>query len=103
MTTEEMNNLAQIADKKGIIAELKGLGYINCEKHREYQHIGLVDLFEGVLTETEEFPDAKNKRRYQVAKITGVKNYEKLEFIIVNINDNQHKFPIEMLIWAQET
>lgn len=102
MTKEELTEIVKLADEKKIEAELNRRGYADCEKHREYKHIGLDVLFNGDLTETDEFPDAKNKRRYQGGIVINVIGYEQLEFIIIIINDDKHKFPIEMLIRAKE-
>lgn len=102
MTKEELTEIVKLADKKKIEAELNRRGYVDCERHKEYKHIGLDVLLNGDLIETDEFPDAKNKRRYQGGIVTNVIGYEQLEFIIININDDKHKFPIEMLIWAKE-
>lgn len=102
MTKEELTEIVKLADKKKIEAELNRRGYADCERHREYKHIGLDVLFNGDLIETDEFPDAKNKRRYQGGIVTNVSGYEKLEFIIININNNKNMFPIGMLIRAKE-
>ncbi len=42
------------------------------------------------------------KRTYEGGIFTQVKGYEQLEFIVININDDKHKFPIKMLVWAKE-
>lgn len=102
MTKEELTEIVKLADKKKVEAELNRRGYVDCEKHRKYKHIGLDVLFNGNLIETDEFPDAKNKRHYQGGIVTNVSGYEKLEFIIININDDKNIFPIEMLIQAKE-
>ena len=102
MTKEELTEIVKLADEKKIETEFNRRGYVDCEKHREYKHIGLDVLFNGDLTETDEFPDAKNKRRYHGGIVTNVSGFEQLEFIIININDDKHKFPIEMLIRAKE-
>lgn len=102
MTKEELTEIVKLADQKKIETEFNRRSYVDCERHREYKHIGLDVLFNGDLTETDEFPDAKNKQRYQGGIVINVSGFEQLEFIIINIDDDKHKFPIEMLIWAKE-
>ena len=101
MTLIELTDITRMADKKAINSELKRLGYIDCAKHKQYKHILLTDLFDGNLQETDDYPDSKGKI-YQGGIFTDVKGYEQLEFVIVNINDKKHPFPIKMLIWAKE-
>ena len=102
MKLTELTNIIKKKKKKAIKNELKGLGYINCEKHKQYKYISIVDLFKGNSQETEEYFDSKGKRTYQGGIFTQVKGYEQLEFIVININDDKHKFPIKMLVWAKE-
>ncbi len=102
MTIEELTTIVQEADKSRIIEALKWRGYIDCKKHKDYKKITLVDLFNGDLLATEEYLDAKNKRRYQGGIITKVQGYENLEFILININDDKNQLPIAMLIWSKE-
>lgn len=102
MTLTELTNIIRKADEKAIKSELKRLGYIDCAKHKQYKHISLTDLFNGDLQETDDYPDSKGKRTYQGGIFTAVKGYEQLEFVIVNINDNKHHFPIKLLIWAKD-
>ncbi len=102
MTLTQLAELIRTADKKAIMKQLNEFGYIDCNRHKRYSRISLETLFDGELQETGEFPDNKNKRRYQGGIITNVKGYEKLEFILVNINDDKNTFPIDMLIWAKE-
>ena len=102
MTKDELEKIAQVADKKKINAELKRLGYCDCKRHKEYKNIGFDVLFKGDLIETVEYSDANGKQRYQGGIFTNVNNYENLEFIIININDDKNTFPIDMLIWAKE-
>lgn len=102
MTLEQLIEIIRTADKKDIKSELKRLGYIDCTKHKQYKHISLTDLFDGDLQETDDCLDSKGKRTYQGGIFTAVKGYKQLEFVIVNINDNKHHFPIKMLIWAKE-
>lgn len=101
MTLPELTNIIRTADEKAIKSELKRLSYIDCAKHKEYKHISLTDLFNGDLQETDDYPDSRGKRTYQGGIFTTVKGYEQLEFIIVNINDKKHNFPIKLLIWAK--
>lgn len=61
-----------------------------------------MDLFKGNSQETEEYHNCKGKRTYQGGIFTQVKGYEQLEFVIVNINDDKHPFPIKMFVWAKE-
>lgn len=103
MTLTELNKIIRTANEKAIKSKLKGLGYIDCTKQKEYKYISIVDLFKGNSQETEEYPSCKSKRTYQGGIFTQVKGYEQLEFIVININDDKHKFPIKMLIWAKET
>lgn len=102
MTLHELTTIIRTADEKAIKSELKRLDYIDCAKHKQYKHISLTDLFDGDLQETDDCPDSKGKRTYQGGIFTAVKGYEQLEFIIVNINDDKHHFPIKLLIWAKE-
>lgn len=102
MTITELTKIIRTADEKAIKNELKGLGYINCEKHKQYKYISIVDLFKGNSQETEEYSDNKDKRTYEGGIFTQVKGYEQLEFVIININDKKHKFPIKMLVFAKE-
>lgn len=102
MTLEQLTPIISQADEKAIKSELKRLGYIDCAKHKKYKHISLTDLFNGDLKETDDYADSKGKRTYQGGIFTAVKGYEQLEFVIVNINDNKHHFPIKLLIWAKE-
>lgn len=102
MTLEQLTPIISQADKKTITSELKRLGYIDCAKHKKYKHISLTDLFDGDLQETDDCPDSKGKLTYQGGIFTAVKDYEQLEFVIVNINDNKHHFPVKILIWAKE-
>lgn len=102
MTLPELTNIIRTTDEKAIKSELKRLGYIDCAKHKQYKHISLADLFNGDLQETDDYPDSKSKRTYQGGIFTAVKDCEQFEFIIVNINDNKHHFPIKLLIWAKE-
>lgn len=101
MTLIELTDITRMADEKAINSELKRLGYIDCAKHKQYKHISLTDLFDGNLQETDDYPDSKGKI-YQGGIFTAVKGYEQLEFVIVNINDKKHSFPIKLLIWAKE-
>lgn len=82
MTKEELTEIVKLADKKKIEAELNRRSYADCERHREYKHIGLDVLFNGDLTETDESPDAKNKQRYQGGIFINVSGFEQLEFIL---------------------
>lgn len=102
MTLPELTNIIRTADEKAITSKLKRLGYINCAKHKQYKHISLTILFGGDLQETDDYLDSKGKRTYQGGIITAVKDYEQLEFVMVNINDNKHPFPIKLLILAKE-
>ncbi len=102
MKITELTKIIRTADEKAIKNELKDLGYIDCEKHKQYKYISIVDLFKGNSQETEEYSDSKGKRTYQGGIFTQVKGYEQLEFIVININDDKHKFPIKMHIWAKE-
>lgn len=102
MTLPQLTTIIRTADEKAIKSELKRLGHIDCAKHKQYKHISLTDLFNGDLQETDDYPDNKGKRTYQGGIFTAVKGYEQLEFVIVNINDDKHHFPIKMLIWAKE-
>lgn len=102
MTLTELTTIVKTADEKAIKGELKRLGYIDCAKHKQYTHISLTVLFGGDLQETDDYPNSKGKRTYQGGIITAVKGYEQLEFVIVNINDDKHHFPIKLLIWAKE-
>ena len=102
MKIEQLTEIIKLAEKVCIISRLTKLGYIDCKKHKQYKHISLVDLFKGNDVETDEYPDSKGKRTYQGGIFTQVKGYEQLEFVIVNINDDKHHFPIDMLIWAKE-
>lgn len=102
MTLTQLTEIIRTADKKAITKQLKELGYIDCKKHKEYGKISLDTLFDGKLQETEEYTNSKGKRRYQGGIITQVKGYEKLEFVLVNINDDKNTFPVDMLIWAGE-
>lgn len=102
MTITELTTIIKKSNEKAIISELKGLGYVNCEKHKKYKYISIVDLFKGNSQETEEYSANKGKRTYQGGIFTQVKGYEQLEFIVININDDKHKFPIKMHIWAKE-
>ncbi len=103
MTLTQLTEIIKIADKKAITKQLKELGYIDCKKHKEYGKISLITLFDGNLQETEEYAENKGKCRYQGGIITQVKDYEWLEFVIVNINDDKNALPIDMLIWAKES
>ena len=102
MKLTQLTEIVKTANKKAIIRNLKGLGYIDCKKHKELRHLNLEPLFKGEMQNTETFPDKKGKRTYEGGIFTQVKDYEQLEFIIVNINDNKNVFPIDMLIWAKE-
>lgn len=102
MTLIELTDIIKTANEKAINSELKRLGYIDCAKHKQYKHISLTDLFDGNLHETDDYLDSKGKRTYQGGIFTAVKGYEQSEFVIVNINDKKHPFPIKMLIWAKE-
>ena len=102
MTLIELTDIIRMADEKAVNSELKRLGYIDCAKHKQYKHISLRDLFDGNLQETSDYPDSKGKRTYQGGIFTAVNGYEQIEFVIVNINDKKHPFPIKMLIWAKE-
>ena len=44
MKLTELANIIKIVNEKAIKNELKGLGYINCEKHKQYKYISIVDL-----------------------------------------------------------
>lgn len=101
MTLTELTTIIKTADEKAVKSELKRLGYIDCAKHKQYKHISLTDLFDGNLQETDDYPDSKGNI-YQGGIFTAVKGYEQLEFVIVNINDKKHSFPIKLLIWAKE-
>lgn len=102
MTLTELTKIIRTANEKAIKNELKGLGYIDCAKHKQYKYISIVDLFKGNSQETEEYSDSKDKRTYEGGIFTQVKGYEQLEFIVININDDKHKFPIKMLVYAKE-
>ena len=102
MTLSELTTIVRTADENSIKSELKRLGYIDCAKHKKYKHISFTDLFDGDLQETDDYADSKGKRTYQGGIFTAVTGYEQLEFIIVNINNNKHHFPIKLLIWAKE-
>lgn len=102
MTLPELTTIIRTADEKAITSELKRLGYIDCAKHKQYKHISLADLFSGDLQETDYYSDGKGNRTYQGGIFTAVKGYENLEFVIVNINDDKHHFPIKLLIWVKE-
>lgn len=102
MTIEKLTPIILLGNEKMIDTELKRLGYTDCERNKQYKHISLTDLFDGDLQDTETFPDKKGKRTYEGAIITGVKRYKNLEFVVVNINDNKHAFPIKMRIFVKE-
>lgn len=101
MTLPKLTTIISAANEKAIKSELKRLGYTDCAKHKQYKYISLADLFNGDLQETDDFADSKGKRTYQGGIFTNVKGYEQLEFVIVNINDDKHHFPIKLLIWAK--
>ncbi len=102
MTLTQLAELIKTADKKTIVKQLEEFGYIDSKKHKEYSRISLETLFDGELQETDEFPDNKDKCRYQGGIITQVKGYEQLKFILVNINYGKNTFPIDILIWVKE-
>lgn len=102
MTLTQLTEIIRTADKKTITKQLQELSYIDCKKDKQLRNLSLETLFNGELEETDTFPDSKNKRTYQGGIFTQVKGYEKLEFVIVNINDDKHHFPIKLLIWAKE-
>ena len=101
MDINNLTKIIQLAHTRKINQQLKKLGYIDCEKHKKYKYISILDLFKGDSQETEEFFDHKGKQTYEGGIITNVKGYEQLEFIIININDDKHQFPIKMLVWAK--
>jgi len=102
MKLDSLAEIIGIADKKAITKHLKELGYIDCKKDKQLRNLSLETLFNGELQETEQFPDEHGIRRYQGGIILQVAGYERLEFIIVNINDDKNVFPVDMLIWAKE-
>ena len=102
MTMQELAPIILQADEKAIVIELKRLGYTDCEKHKEYKHILLVDLFHGDLQSTETCLDKNGKCTYEGSIITDVKGYENFEFVLVNINDDKHHFPVKLRFFAKE-
>lgn len=102
MKLKQLIEIIKTANENAIKSELNRLGYINCARHKQYKRISLTDLFNGDLQETDDYADNKGNRTYQGGIFTQVKGYEQLEFIIVNINDDKHPFPIKMLVWAKE-
>lgn len=102
MTLTQLTEIIRTADKKQITKRLQELGYIDCKKDKQLRNLSLEILFNGELEETETFPDSKGKRTYHGGIFTQVKDYEQLEFVIVNINDRKNTFPIDMLIWTKE-
>lgn len=102
MILELLSPIIKTANKKQIKKHLKAFGYIDCKKDRNLRNLSIETLFKGELKETQTFPDNKGKRTYQGGIFTNVKSYERLEFIIININNNENIFPIDMLIWAKE-
>lgn len=102
MTLKQLTEIIRTADEQHITEELQRLGYIDCKTHPTYTHISLVDLFNGELKETKFFKNKQTGHKISGGITTGVKGYEQLEFVLININDKAHKFPIDMLIWAKE-
>lgn len=102
MTLPQLTEIIKLTEKCCIISRLTKLGYIDCKKDKQLRNLNLETLFDGELEETDTFPDNKGKRTYQGGIFSQVKDYEQLEFIIVNINDHKNTFPIDMLIWAKE-
>ena len=102
MTLEQLTTIIQITDKKQITKQLKELKYIDCKKDKKLQKLSIETLFKGELKETETFHDSNSKRTYQGGIFTQVKDYEQIEFVVVNINDKKDTFPIDMLILAKE-
>lgn len=102
MTFKQLNEIVKTADEQHITKELQRIGYTDCKTHPVYTHIGLVDLFNGELSETKYYKNKQTGHKLTGSIITGVKGYEQLEFVLININDEQHHFPIDMWIWAKE-
>lgn len=102
MNIENLTEIIRLANTRKINKQLEELGYINCAKHKQYKYISLVDIFKGDSQETEVFSDCKGKLTYEGGIITNVQGYEQLEFILININDDKHPFPIKMFVWAKE-
>ena len=102
MNISQLTEIVVLANKKQIRKRLKAQGYTDCKKHKELQNLSVETLFKGDLLETETFQDSKGKRFYEGGIFTNVKGYERLEFIIININDYKNTFPIDLLICAKE-
>lgn len=102
MTLTQLTEIIRTANKAEITKQLRELGYIDCKKHKQLRNLSIETLLKGKVEETDTFPDNKDKRTYQGGIFTQVKDYEQLEFVIVNINDHKNTFPIDMLIWAKE-
>ena len=102
MTLSQLTEIIRTANTKAITAQLKELGYTFCNKHKELRELPIETLFNSKIEDTETFPDSKNDKTYQGGIFTQVKGYERLEFIVVNINDHKNLFPIDLFIWAKE-
>ena len=102
MTHQQLTEIIRIVNKKAIANQLKAIGYIDCKKHKELRYLSIEILFKGELEETDTFPNSNGKRTYQGGIFTHVKGYEQYEFVIVNISDHNHTFPIDMLVWAKD-
>ncbi|MBD5100532.1 MAG: hypothetical protein HDT29_04595 [Clostridiales bacterium] len=112
MTQSQLTDIIKTADKKTITKRLKELGYIYCNEERHLGKVGIIELTQSVISETEDFADRKRKYLFNGRICLKVKGYENYEFVYVNVykikqstdifDNEEMAIQTEMLIWAKE-
>lgn len=112
MTHEQFIEIVKTADQEEMARRLKEQGYIFCNKETKLGNVGIVELVQAVIFETEDFADEQHKHLYNGRICEKVNGYESYEFVYINVfdikqfidpfDDEESAIQTAMLIWARE-